>query len=593
MRCLPKISRISSTPRQKKPHRLWFPPEPLVGLLELGNGPQATGARRVFGAAKRTLTPSTVASPSLFSTSDHPISDKTCGREKMSTMPDANSNRTEPESGLNDIIEGVLGILTRRRWWILTAACCITVAVVPVALRLPDKYVSQATLQVALPQVSQRYVQPDNSTSIPAVEAMKVEILSRTQLLKIIDDFGLYAKIKDPPGLLVERMLKDIDIELLGTTQGREDFSALTITFTAESPRLAKEVTSRLTSLFIERNLKTQGDQAANTTRFLSEQVDAAKQRLLEQEQRLQAFKTKNLGELPEQQATNLTALAGVEGQLQTTTTALLQAQQQRASIESSIESSLNERLARLQSEKTTLLTRFTSQYPAVTKKDKEIAQAQAMLDRFNSGSLKAGNTQDAASVDDPALAALIKQGEASAAAVERLSNEQKKLRTDSEQYQTRLNLTPIREQQLAEILRDDELLKKDYTELQRQKLQSQLTNSVEENQEGQQFRLVDPPNLPVKPSSPNRLKICLGGMGGGILFGIALGLLIDIRDGSFHNEKALRQSFALPIVMAVPLVPTPREHRARLWKRSFECVVGCAMTLAMFAAEFYVFRRG
>ena len=103
----------------------------------------------------------------------------------------------------------------------------------------------------------------------------------------------------------------------------------------------------------------------------------------------------------------------------------------------------------------------------------------------------------------------------------------------------------------------------------------------------------MDPPTLPIKPLGPSHLKISLGGMAGGILLGIVLGFLIDLRDGLVHNEKALRQSFALPIVMAVPLVPTPREHRARLWKRSFECVVGCVMTLAMFAAEFYVFRRG
>jgi polysaccharide biosynthesis transport protein len=508
-------------------------------------------------------------------------------------MPETNSNLTEPESKLGDNIERFLGILTRRRWWILTPGCCVTAAVVAVALKLPDSYVSQATLQIARQQVSQRYVQPDSTTTIPTIEAMKVEILSRTELVKIINDLGLYANEKDPPGTLAERMLKDIDIELLGTTPGRDDFSALTIGFTAASPHLAQEVTSRLTSLFIERNLKTQGEQAANTTRFLSEQADAAKQRLVEQEQRLQAFKTKNLGELPEQQMANLTALTGIEGQLQATTTSLLQAQQQRATIESSIESSLNERLARLQSEKAALLTRYTSQHPAVIEKDRKIAQTQAMVNRANNGIAKAGNTQDAASLDDAALVALMRQAEASAAEVERLSNQQKKLQADSEQYQTRLNLTPVREQQLAEILRDDDLLKKDYADLQKQKLQSQLTASVEENQEGQQFRLVDPPTLPIRPSSPNRLKICLGGIAGGILFGIALGFLIDTRDGSVHTEKALGQSFALPLLLAMPLVLTPGESRARIWKRVFECIAGVVMILAMFAAEFYVFRHG
>jgi polysaccharide biosynthesis transport protein len=506
-------------------------------------------------------------------------------------MPEANTNVNELEGNLSDTFERVLGILTRRRWWILTAACCVTLVVVPVALKLPDKYISQSTLQVALQQVSQRYVKPDSATTVADVEAMKVEILSRTQLIKIINDLGMYANEKAPPGLLVERMQKDIDIEVVGITPGREDFSALTIAFTAANPHLAQEVTSRLTSLFIERNLKTQGEQAANTTRFLSEQVDAAKQRLGEQEQRLQAFKTRNLGELPEQQTANLTALTGVEGQLQATTTALLQAQQQRASIESSVESSLNEQLTRLQSEKAALLTRFTSQYPAVIKKDREIGQVQAMLGRFNTGALKAGNTKDDISLDDPALAALIRQAEVSGAEVERLSDQQKKLKADSEQYQARLNLAPIREQQLAEILRDDDLLRKDYEELQKQKLQSELTNSVEENQEGQQFRLVDPPSLPIKPSSLSHLKISLGGMAGGILLGIVLGFLIDMRDGSFHNEKALRQSFALPVVMTLPLVLTPGERRVRIWKRSFEYLAGSVMILAMFAVEFYVFR--
>ena len=108
-------------------------------------------------------------------------------------MPETKSNLTEPESNLNDTIDRALGILTRRRWWILTAACCIPVAVVAVALKLPDSYVSQATLLVVQQQVSQRYVEPDNTTTIAAaVEAMKLEVLSRSQLRKIIDDLGLY-----------------------------------------------------------------------------------------------------------------------------------------------------------------------------------------------------------------------------------------------------------------------------------------------------------------------------------------------------------------------------------------------------------------
>lgn len=509
-------------------------------------------------------------------------------------MPETKSTPAEPESNLNDTIRGVVGILTRRRWWILTAACCIPIAVVAVALKLPDTYVSQATLLVVQQQVSQRYVESDNTTTIAAaVQAMKLEVLSRNQLAKIIDELGLYASEKEHPApeLLVERMLKDVDIQPLETTPGRADFNAFTVAFTAASPRLAQEVTSRLTSLFIEQNLKTRGEQAANTTKFLSEQLDTAKQRLTEQEQRLQAFKTSNLGELPEQQQANLAALSIAREQLSATASSLFQAQQQRLSIESA----LNERLSRLQAERAALLTRYTLRYPEVIKKDKEIGQIQAVLgsvNGVNKGNPEAENTQDPASPDDPALSGILRQAEANASEMESLSNQQKKLKADSEQYQARLNLTPVREQQLAEILRDYDLFKQDYTGLLNKKLQSQLTTNLEENQEGQQFRLVDPPTLPAAPAGPKRLKICLGGMAGGILFGLVLGFLIETRDGSFHDEKALGQRFALPVVLAMPLVLTPRERRILGWKRSFEWIAGCAMTMAMFAAEFYVFRH-
>jgi succinoglycan biosynthesis transport protein ExoP len=271
----------------------------------------------------------------------------------------------------------------------------------------------------------------------------------------------------------------------------------------------------------------------------------------------------------------------------------LFQAQQQRASIESAIGSLLNDRLTRLRAEKAKLLTRYTSKYPEVVKNDKEIDQLQAVLDRVNKHTPEAGDAQDPVSPDDPALAGLIRQAEAAQAQVETLTNQQKKLKEDSEQYQGRLNLTPVREQQLAEILRDYDLFRQDYTGLLNKKLQSQLTTNLEENQEGQQFRLVDPPTQPVKPSGPKRLKICLGGMAAGILLGFALAFLTDIRDSSFHNEKILAQSFTLPVVMGIPLVLSPAEHRALSWRRGFEWIAGSAMALAMFAAEFYVFRHG
>ncbi len=114
------------------------------------------------------------------------------------------------------------------------------------------------------------------------------------------------------------------------------------VSFTADDPRLAQQVTSRLTSLFIEENLKMRGNRAESTSSFLRpSRVEAAGRKLAEQEQRLQEFKKTNLGELPEQQATNLGVLSDLRGQLQLTRSSLDRAQQQRELIETSLADNL------------------------------------------------------------------------------------------------------------------------------------------------------------------------------------------------------------------------------------------------------------
>lgn len=504
-------------------------------------------------------------------------------------MPETNQNLTEPESSLGETIERVVGTLTRGRWWILSVGCLLPIAVITVAMKLPNKYVSEATLLVVQQQVSTKYVEADNTTNLAAaVQAMKLEVLSRTRLLAIINDLGLYPSPKEraAPDLLADRLRQDVDIIPLEVTPGRNDFNAFTISFTASTPQLAQAVTSRLTSLFIEQNQRTQGEKAASTAKFMSDQLDAAKQRLAAQDQRLQAFRASNMGELPEQQPANQAALADARLHLETIAANISLAQQQQSSLELSLE----ERLIRLQSEKADLLTHYTQRYPGVLKKDQEIAKVQSALDRLKT------NTQSAAAqtqevTEDPALDLILRQAETNVAQMSNLLKQQEKLKQEVEQYQSRLNAAPLREQELSAITRDEDVLKQDYSSLEKQKLESEMTASLEENQEGQQFRLVDPPSLPLKPAGPKRLKIALGGLGGGIALGLALAFLLDIRNTSFHSEKALTKAYPVPVVLGVPLMRTQRELRLRRWRIVFECLAGSLMAIAVCIAEFYVYK--
>ena len=536
----------------------------------------------------------------------------------------------EDESGFNDTLDRFLRLVTRRRWWILCAASGTALTTVLVLSLLPNRYSSEATLLVIEQQVPQRYVTPTTTTDVSeALQAMTQEVLSRTRLLGIIEEFGLYVKAKRhmAPEEILELMRRNIEITPLASGPQQRNVNAFKISFVADSPLLAQQVTSRLTSLFISENLKTREDQATNTTRFLQEQLESAKTQLAAQEERVRDYKTRYLGELPEQQQGNLAILAGLQTQLQNTAGSLSRAQQQRVYLESLLSGyrSLATRstvvpaapgpsgvsripspievaqsdLARLRSERAKLVVTYTPQHPDVVRMDQEITTTEAVIGRLRAlEALKAKEAQAQAaptpsgeSEGDSSVAQVKSQLEANRLEIENLSKDEERLKAAIAQYQDRLNQTPVREQQLSAILRDHDLLKQDYADLLSKELQAQLATSLEKQQAGQQFRLVDPPSLPTVPVSPKRVQISLGSAAAGILLGLFLAVLADGRDHFLYSEKSANERFAVPLVVGIPLFLTPTEMRVRAWKSALEWFAGTVLVVAVVIAEFYVCR--
>jgi succinoglycan biosynthesis transport protein ExoP len=264
--------------------------------------------------------------------------------------------------------------------------------------------------------------------------------------------------------------------------------------------------------------------------------------------------------------------------------------------------------LAELQSEKEKLLALYTPTNPDVLKKERQIALKQTFVETLKTTLLP--NPEEAAAKgtvapknspatkgqdqnESPAVAQLKSQLEANRLEIENLSKSEQGLKESVSKYEARLNLAPVREQQLTGILRDYELLKQHYADLLGKEQQSQLATTLEKQQEGQQFRMVDPPSLPVIPSSPKRLKISLGGAAGGIFLGLALAFLVEKSKAAFYGEKAVIQRFALPLVIGIPHLPTKSEQRMRKFWGLLEWVCASVLVLSVVAAEYYVFRRG
>src|SRR5208337_4357067 len=96
----------------------------------------------------------------------------------------------ESEMSLNQALTRTLAILVRRCWWVIVPAAVTIFATLVMLSLMQKRYTSEATLLVVQQQVPQRYVLPTTTTDIrEALQATTQEVLSRTRLLGIIDEF--------------------------------------------------------------------------------------------------------------------------------------------------------------------------------------------------------------------------------------------------------------------------------------------------------------------------------------------------------------------------------------------------------------------
>src|SRR5271169_6875162 len=113
------------------------------------------------------------------------------------------------------MIHKLLRVAMKRRWWLVVPTVVLGLCACAASTQVPNHYESEAMILVAHQQVPERYVTPNNTTDIREALLLVTDmILSRTQLLQIINEFDLYPKDRKrvAPEDLVELMRSDITI---------------------------------------------------------------------------------------------------------------------------------------------------------------------------------------------------------------------------------------------------------------------------------------------------------------------------------------------------------------------------------------------
>jgi capsular polysaccharide biosynthesis protein len=138
-------------------------------------------------------------------------------------------------------------------------------------------------------------------------------------------------------------------------------------------------------------------------------------------------------------------------------------------------------------------------------------------------------------------------------------------------------------ESEYASISRDYATSQESYKNLLTRSQESRVASNLERYQIGEQFKTLDPPRVPTKPVSPNRLLFSAGGVFGGLILGLLLLGGLEVLDSSFRSEADVVNAVNLPVLAVVPDVPTKAEIRRQ--GRQHRALVTTAAAGAVVAA--------
>jgi polysaccharide chain length determinant protein (PEP-CTERM system associated) len=474
-------------------------------------------------------------------------------------------------------------ILRRRRGMLILPAILGVAAGYLLSLVLPSRYTSHTAVLVEQPAVPDSYVKPVVSEDMnQRLASMQEQILSRTHLQHLVEQLGLYRTVSMEKS--VEQLRKSIKVTPLSPMPGTRavDLPGFNVDVTLEEARLAQQACEEIISMFMEQNLRLHQQRSEVTTQFLAKQLEEAKAKLDEQDAKLAEFQTRYIGELPEDEKTNLALLMGMPPQLDSVTQALNQAQRDKTFTESQLNQQLavlrpssesgegddfQTLLQQLSNQRKLLASlqgRYTDQHPEVVKLNRDIAQLQKEIQyrsEQNQGQLS--EQKAVAPIIEPLqiqqLRAQLHQIEVT---INQRKHEQERLQEQIRTLQSRVQLSPVIQQEFKALTRDYQTALDFYNDLLKKRNESQMATELERRQQGEQFRVLDPPSFPERPSFPNRPLFSLGGLGAGLALGLGLVQLSEWRDKSMRTKQDVELHLAMPTLALIPSVDTESEKK-------------------------------
>jgi polysaccharide biosynthesis transport protein len=511
-----------------------------------------------------------------------------------------------PDTEARSVVNFAVEVWGRRKWLGVLLFALPMAAAVSLALSLPDLYSSTATVLVEQP-IPEAFVKSTvTGEGDKRLHMIREKLLNRASLLELVTRFDLYPELRKRAHdeVIAERMRRDITLlditldpnEVQRRIYGHDNTFGFKVSYRGRDPETVAKVANTLAAQYVHENLQMRGRQASEATALLKKQLDDIKQRYLEQERTIAAFKQRNMGELPEQMEMNLSTLGRLNQELHQNSERQMRVVDRRERLGKQLfdinsgtttmsPDSLPYHLEKLRTELTELQTRASAKHPDVRRIQGEIAAIERAL----------AQTAQEAKLDSAQAAALLASPDEIKSAlrdldreVKHLEAEEQRLRLERAAYQRRVERAPHHAQEFQQMERDYKMTQDLYASVLQRYEDAQLAESKEQTKYGGQMQIVDPAMPAKAPAAPNRLKLILGGLV--LSLGLALGGVMwrERHDKSFHDVDGLRAFTRVPILVRIPAIVTKWERRKNYARTTLRATASAVSLVLVVGASCY-----
>jgi len=427
-------------------------------------------------------------------------------------------------------------------------------------------------------------------------------------------------------------VLEMITADVVDPKQGKPVSAtiAFTIAFDYEYPAIAQRVANELVTLFLNENLKQRSSLAGETSIFLADESEKLNQQVASLEAELAAFKERNVNQLPELVQLNLQLMERTERELTEVKRQIRALDERKIYLSSELAQiapntllfsadgerifSSEDRLKDLQSKYVTASAVYAENHPDLKKMRKEIAalekeakpegmalelqtklkdlnvQRVELTERYSPQHPDVKKIQSSiksmqlvldqelvkerpeevptSKPDNPAYIQLQAQLEAAESELSSFHKSQEELTAKLNDYEKRITGAPQVEKEYRNLSRDYENALAKYQEIKAKQMEAELAETLEKQNKGERFSLIEPPQLPEEPETPNRLAILFLGFIFSMIGGIGVTATAEAMDDSIHGVRSVTQAVGMPPLAVIPLITNAADQKRKMLQR-------------------------